>query len=79
MKVTHLHREKVIQGDSMYTRPDPKHAENIFRILGIDKQPPTKEVATPGVKRTESEEVLCEKLPQEQTHKYRSAVWSMIY
>ena len=79
MAVSHLRRTKVMTHDARITIPAEKHAENIFRILGYNENPPTKYIATPGIKRgvlTETEE---SELEGQRIIDYRSATGSMIY
>ena len=62
----------------MVTFPDVKHADNIFRLLGIDSNPPTRAVTTPGVVRglIEDDDKV---LNDEEVGVFRSCVGSLIY
>ena len=77
--ITHLGSIQIRLESGMVFISDKKHAEAIYAITGVDKNPPTKFVATPSVKRWILTDADIVPIEESKASEYRSAVGSAIY
>ena len=68
-------RTKIRTEDAIYTLPDSKHADNIIRLLGLEKAKPS---SVPGKKLVLTETSIVE-VDEESASTFRSAVGSGIF
>eukprot|EP00969_Alexandrium_andersonii_P085970 3790374-Alexandrium_andersonii.AAC.1 len=74
-----LGRLKVRAQNGIITIPDARHFINVFRLIGMDQQPPQRSCGVPGLPLTKVSEEEKMELDAEQATLYRQCVGSLVY